>query len=381
MRRPGGGTEPLVHGMGTSLVDPDWPPIDPGEAAGVLAAYGWSGSVQVTWRSPRPMSAAALVQTAPAAYFVKRHHARVRSSADLVAEHDFARHLAEHDVTVPAVCRMANGATVLVRGPWRYEVHELAPGEDRYRDDPSWSPFHTPVDATAAGRALAALHLAAADYPATERALGPLMSSVAIIDAADPLAAAHAWFARRPKVTAAIATRPLLAELERLAVPFLAQLAPLRQGLERRWGHGDWHPSNLMWAGSPNQSAVAAVIDFGLCNRTFAAHDVAVAIERSAIDWLGLRPDRPPVDRRGALALLEGYRRRARPGAGFGHLVAAFLPLCHLEYALSEIEYFTSVIDSPGNATLAAEQFLLGHLRFLGEPAGAQLLEALDATG
>ncbi|MDA8297253.1 MAG: phosphotransferase [Actinomycetota bacterium] len=381
MRRPGGDTEPLVHGMGTSLVAPDWPPIDPSEAAEVLAAYGWSGAVQLTWRSPRPMSAAALVQRGREAYFVKRHHAAVRSSADLVAEHDFARHLAEHGVTVPAVCQMANGASVFAHGPWRYEVHERAPGEDRYRDDPSWSPFHTPADATAAGGALGALHLAAADYPAAERALGPLMSSVAIIDAPDPLAAAHEWFARRPTVTAAIAPRPLLAELERLAAPFLAQLAPLRQGLERHWGHGDWHPSNLMWAKSPDHSVVAAVIDFGLCNRTFAAHDVAVAIERSAIDWLGMRPDRTLVDRRGALALLEGYRQRARPGAGFGHLVAAFLPLCHLEYALSEIEYFTSVIDSPGNATLAAEQFLLGHLRWFREPAGAQLLEALDAAG
>lgn len=327
------------------------------------------------------MSSAALVQIGTETWFIKRHHVRVRSSADLLAEHDFARHLAGQNITVPALRHTAGGASVLERGPWRYEVHELAPGEDRYRDDPSWSPFHTPEDAAAAGRALADLHLAAADHRAIERTLGPLMNSVAIIDSADPLAAVDEWFARRPKLTAAIATRPLIAELERLCVPFLTRLAPLRRGLERHWGHGDWHPSNLMWTGTPDEPTVAAVIDFGLCNRTFTAHDVAVAIERSTIDWLGLRPDCPPVDHRAALALIEGYRRRARPGRGFGRLVAAFLPLCQLEYALSEIEYFLSSIDSPGNATLAAEQFLLGHLRFFHEPNGAELLAALEAIG
>ncbi len=44
-------------------------------------------SAAVTWRSPRPMSAAGLVRQAGGGVFVKRHDPRVRSTAQPAAEH------------------------------------------------------------------------------------------------------------------------------------------------------------------------------------------------------------------------------------------------------------------------------------------------------
>ena len=52
------------------------------------------------------------------------------------------------------------------------------------------------------------------------------------------------------------------------------------------------------------------------------------------------------------------------------------LPVVHLEYALSEAAYFTSVTRSAADAGLAYE-YLIGHARWFGQPQGAALLEFL----
>ena len=60
------------------------------------------------------------------------------------------------------------------------------------------------------------------------------------------------------------------------------------------WTHNDLHPSNLFWSNAGRDAEVTAVIDFGLCDRTNAVHDLAHAIERSMVDWLALIND-PPI--------------------------------------------------------------------------------------
>ena len=71
----------LVHGMGTENVVPDWPALTLAEVDAVLRRYPQAGGARaLTWRSPRPLSAAGLVETARGgSVFVKRHHRRVRS--------------------------------------------------------------------------------------------------------------------------------------------------------------------------------------------------------------------------------------------------------------------------------------------------------------
>jgi Ser/Thr protein kinase RdoA (MazF antagonist) len=386
----------LAHGMGKALVEPDWPPLTDDEVSTVLARYGWpDGAAAVSWRSPRPMSAAAVVQCGGEGVFVKRHHTRVRTAGQLAAEHALAAHLRALGVAVPAVLRtveptvkgdgeggtgrrVAGEATTVTSGDYVYEVHALAEGLDLYRDVPSWSPFTSPGHAHAAGAALARFHRASASFGLPERPPGVLTSSCAVVTAPDPVAAVARLAARRPGLASYLDQRPWRDDLTRYHLPAIRQVAPLLGALGRLWGHGDWHPSNLTWTSASPDADVAAVIDLGLANRTFAAHDLAVAIERSAVAWLDLADtghagaDIPAVD-----ALLDGYQTvrpltRAELAA-----VALLLPVIHVEYALSEVEYFTSVVASPDNADLAYDTYLVGHTRWFGSPEGSALLSHL----
>src|SRR5689334_9385693 len=59
----------------------DWLPLTDDELRGILGRGdpgGLGREPVVTWRSPRPMSAAALVRHGDTAVFVKRHHLGVR---------------------------------------------------------------------------------------------------------------------------------------------------------------------------------------------------------------------------------------------------------------------------------------------------------------
>jgi Ser/Thr protein kinase RdoA (MazF antagonist) len=205
-----------------------------------------------------------------------------------------------------------------------------------------------------------------------------LMNSCAVVTAPDPLAAVARLMARRPGLASYLDRRPWRDDLTRYHLPAISRVAPLLGGLGRLWGHGDWHPSNLTWSSASPHAGVVAVIDLGLANRTFAAHDLAVAIERSAVSWLDLADtgragaDFPAVD-----ALLDGYQE-VRPLTRTELLaVALLLPVVHLEYALSEVEYFASVVRSPGNADLAYDTYLVGHTRWFGGQEGSALLSHL----
>src|SRR5262252_943532 len=367
------------HGMGKALVEPDWPPLTGEEASTLLARFDLPGGTAVLrWHSPRPMSAAALVRCGGTEVFVKRHHKLVRTAAQLNAEHALADHLRALGVAVPAVLRLRGGGSVAASGDYEYEVHALAPGVDVYRDALSWEPFLSVQHARAAGAALARFHRASASFGLPERPPAVLTSSCAVITAADPLAAVGRLAARRPGLASYLDRRSWREDLTRYHLPAIRQVAPLLPGLGRLWGHGDWHPSNLTWTSPAPDAGVAAVIDLGLANRTFAAHDLAVAIERTAVAWLDLAEggradaDIPAVD-----ALLDGYQAvRPLTRAELAAL-PLLLPVVHIEYALSEVEYFASVAPSPDNASLAYDTYLIGHTRWFDGPDGLALLSHL----
>jgi Ser/Thr protein kinase RdoA (MazF antagonist) len=378
--RAAAGDAVRAHGMGRDLVEPDWPPLTDEEVAAVLARYGRArGAVAVRWRSPRPMSAAALVGCDGGEVFVKRHHTLVRTAVQLDAEHALAGHLRALGVAVPAVLRLPGGGTALRSGDYVYEVHEPAAGLDLYRDVPSWEPFISVPHAGSAGAALARFHGASASFGLPARPPAVLMNSCAVITAPDPLAAVAGLAARRPGLAQYLDERPWRDDITRYHLPAIGRLAPLLPVLGRLWGHGDWHPSNLTWTSPAADAGVAAVIDLGLANRTFAVHDLALAIERSAVSWLDLaesghaHPDLPAVD-----ALLDGYESvRALTPAELAAL-PLLLPVVHVEYALSEVEYFAHVVRQPGNADLAYHTYLVGHARWFGTPQARALLSHLQ---
>ena len=398
----------LVHGMGKDLVEPDWSPLTPGEVSTVLAQFATpatgpvSGSVPgpaavpastpvsspgesdtgdravIVWRSPRPMSAAALVRSGGDAVFVKRHHTLVRSAAQLAVEHAFVTHLGARGFPVPAVRRTLAGATTLTCEDFVYEVHEVAPGIDVYQDAMSWTPFTSLGHAWSAGAALARLHQAAAGFQHPARAPGVLINSSAVITAADPLAEVAAMQTRRPGLGRYLGSRDWRDGLARRLLPAVRRAAPLLATLEPQWAHGDWHPSNFTWDSADPDAQVAAVFDFGLANRTFAIHDLAIAVERSAVGWLELaEAGRADADLGAIDALLDGYESVRPLSLREAGALAEVLPVVHLEYALSEIEYFAGVVHSPANADLAYDTYLVGHARWFEGPERSAVLRHL----
>ena len=256
-----------------------------------------------------------------------------------------------------------------------YEVHAVAAGIDLYRDATSWTPFVSTGHAWAAGAALARLHQAAAGFGRPARPAAVLTSSCDVITAADPLAAVAAIARQRPGLARYLAGRDWRADLARHHLPVIRRAAPLLGALEPRWGHGDWHPSNLTWDSAAPDAQVAGVFDFGLANRAFAVHDLAVALERSTIAWLDLAESgRAGVDIAAVDALLDGYQTVRPLGPEEVAALPEVLPVVHLEYALSEIEYFADVVASPGLAGLAYDTYLIGHTRWFAGPEAAALL-------
>jgi Ser/Thr protein kinase RdoA (MazF antagonist) len=370
-----GPAEWRVHGLGRELVIADWPPLTDAEVGEVLRPlFGpVAAEAKVAWLSPRPLSSAGLVQLPGSTIFVKRHHIRVRDLQQLAAEHALASHLVGQGVAVPMVLSPA-----VQVGQWVYEVHSKARGLDIYRDAASWTPFRCLGHAHAAGAALARLHLAAASFALPERQPGVLLGSCALTLAPDPVAAVARLVADRPGLARSLAPYRWQDDFSRHVAPAARQLARYANHLPRTWGHCDWHPSNLTWTASGPKGEVAEVIDLGLANLTFAAHDVATAVERSTVPWLDLAErGRAEADIEAVDALLEGYESiRPLPPAEAA-AIPEVLPAVHIEYALSEVEYYADVVGSRPNADIAYYDYLIGHTRWFDEPEGSCLTEHL----
>jgi Ser/Thr protein kinase RdoA (MazF antagonist) len=329
------------------------------------------------WHSPRPLSAAAIVGTEAGSWFIKRHAQRVRSAETLTEEHRFMAHLRACGVPVPTVLADARGHTAVALGEWVYEVHATAEGVDLYRDAMSWTPVSDLAHARHAGRALAHLHDGAEGYAAAQRDTHLLVARCELIVAPDPIAALRAQLPQRLGLADYLAGRDWQVDFARVIAPLHHIAQPRLARQPRLWTHNDWHVSNLCWNGRGSDADVSAVLDFGLAAPTFALFDLATAIERNAIAWLELERGSEAAHIDVALALIDGYRERRRLEAAQLELLADLLPLVHVDFALSEVEYFHAITRSRANADVAYDTFLLGHATWFGTPPGQALLQAI----
>ena len=371
-----------AHGMDGTLVAPDWPPLRRDEIRTVLRQFpALNGPVQIVSCSPRPLSAAGTVATRAGRIFIKRHHRSVRNREGLLEEHRFVAHLAGAGGQVPRVFASGSGESAIELGEWTYEVHETPPGIDLYEEAISWTPFHGPAHARAAGEALARLHVASAGFEAPRRRPRPLVASFSIFAAADAAAELDRYLSARPSLAdhaavkaCAFDTLDLLERFHRELMPLLPELVPL-------WTHNDLHCSNLFWSDASGKASATAVIDFGLSDLTNAVHDIAHAIERNIVEWLVLvqdpaHPERVPIHFDHLEALLAGYESVRPLTDAEAAALAPMAALCHAEFALSESDYFLGVLHSEERARMAYDGWLLGHARWFGG-AGARLVDAL----
>lgn len=366
-----------VHGMAGNCEPAQWPALRFEEVSELLSGYADIGAVEcITWHSPRPLSAACLVQCVNSIVFVKRHHCTVRTVAILEEEHHFIDHLRTADMPIPAVLHDSAGSSATAIGEWVYEVHERAAGTDMYRDTMSWEPPASAEHALTAGAMLARMHRAASDYHAPQRHTHILVARSELLCAADPIAALQAQLLQRPALADYLRQREWQADLATVLAPWHAAAQPRLTQQARLWTHGDWHVSNLCWSGAGNDAEITAILDFGLAAATFALFDLATAIERNAVSWLQLERGADAAHADIACALIRGYRQQHVLTADAVHLLADLLPLVHLDFALSEVEYFNALGDTH-SAALAYDTFLCGHAAWFSMPPGHTLLRAI----
>jgi Ser/Thr protein kinase RdoA (MazF antagonist) len=382
-------TTAKTHGMDGKLVEADWRPLELPEVRALLSQFpGLGEPIEILSVSPRPFSAASVVSTAGRRVFIKRHHRSVRDREGLLEEHRFMAHLRAHGAAVPGVYRAASGETAIEKRDWTYEVHDAPEGVDVYEDALSWTPFLTATHAYSAGQALARLHLAARGFAAPRRTPRPLVASFTIFAAQDPRAEMERYLAARPALMDFAGTRDCCGEALELLAPFHAELAPLLPALKPLWTHNDLHASNLLWSDDTDHAQATAIIDFGLADRTNAVHDLAHAIERNIVEWLVLaqgseigdqgsgNAKNVPVHFDHLHALLAGYESVRGLSDKEAAALAPMTALCHAEFALSETDYFLSVLHREDYAPMAFDGWLVGHARWF-RGAGGELLDAL----
>jgi len=375
---------PKAHGLDGTLVEPDWPPLTLAEVRSVLADFdNMDGPIEIVSVSPRPFSAASVLAVGGGRVFLKRHSSTVRTAEALREEHHFMAHLRAKGVPVPQVFSTRAGDTVAESETSVYELHSVPSGLDLYADAISWTPFFSKTHAHSAGQMLASLHLAAESYEASSRSCRPLVASFTIFGSQDPGAEWDCYMQARPALASYLANGSIRDTALELLEPFHAELLPLLPKLKPLWTHNDLHASNLFWSDLTDNAHATAVIDFGLCDRTNAVHDLGHAIERNIVEWLTLmqnpnEPDVVRIHRDHLWALLDGYTSARPLTPAERAAIAPMLALCHTEFALSEADYFLTALHSEEKARVACEDYLLAHARWWRR-SGAALVDDVRA--
>ncbi|MDO5026167.1 MAG: phosphotransferase [Trueperella sp.] len=358
-----------------AIVEPTWPVISDDDAARVCAQIPDLPAefAEVTWFSGRPMAAACRAElTDGTALFIKRYSPALMVAPDLAAKHQFVNTLhAQHFPAVPFLS-FATGQTWL-QDHWFYEVSPWAPGTDPYRQLTSWQAPSNTRHWREIGRTAAQLRKAAADIPAPQVFPTVYQTRTRLV-LGNPLDAWEQWVKDFPELAQYLADRDFPADLT-LTEPFAAQLAELATE-PMRWTHGDLHASNLLWSGDQ----VCSVIDFGMAHPNPPLLDLAIAIERHAIDWLGitagnLHGARPQV----AAEIIAGYQEVLPLTANERRYLPALIALCQVEAGLVTVEYSRRAPVPAANADWAYDVYFKEHLQWFHTTPGQEFLAQISS--
>jgi Ser/Thr protein kinase RdoA (MazF antagonist) len=331
-----------------------WEPIADAEARAVLGA-----GAEIVARHRRWLFAVARCRTGTGEVYLKRQPPMRRDIEQLRRQHRLANHLADRGV--PA----ARALGLVEHGGMWYEVHEPAAGEDVYAGADSWDPFGSDAHVASAGRMLARLHAAGADFPdpAPQAQAGFVVQLGTV--ALEPVAAVDLLATARPAVADYLDGRAWRDPVAAAYTDAFDRLRPLLDALPARPLHGDWQTNNLFFAGDD----VSGIIDFHQADFAPRVLDLAVAVERNCFFWNAISAgDDRAFDLRQAELLVRSYAAALEPAeqAAFADVLA----VCQFEYGISFLDYYWGVERDREKADWAWETFVLGHARWWESPPG-----------
>jgi Ser/Thr protein kinase RdoA (MazF antagonist) len=285
-------------------------------------------------------------------------------------QHRLANHLADRGV--PA----ARALDLVEHGGLWYEVHEPAAGEDAYSGADSWDPFRCDAHVESAGRMLARLHAAGADFadrtPQAQAGFVVQLGTAAL----EPEAAVDLLAEARPAVAEYLDGRDWRGPVAAAYRERFDRLRPLLGELPVRPLHGDWQTNNLFFAGDD----VSGIIDFHQADFGPRALDLAVAVERNCFFWNAISAgDDTAFDLRQAELLVRAYEAQTPLEPAERAAFADVLAACQFEYGISFLDYYWGVERDREKADWAWETFVLGHAEWWGTTPGRRAAAAIGS--
>jgi Ser/Thr protein kinase RdoA (MazF antagonist) len=344
-----------------------WEPISDAEARGVVGE-----DARVISRHRRWLFAVARCRTGEGDVYLKRQPPMGRDIEQLRRQHRLTNHLADRGVPAARAVGLVEAA-----GLW-YELHEPATGEDVYTGTDTWDPFERDAHVVSAGRMLARLHAAGADFPdpTPQRQAGFVVQLGSV--ARDPAAAVERLATLRPAVAAYLANRAWRGPVEAAYTQLFDRLRPFLTALPQRPLHGDWQTNNLFFAGDE----CAGIIDFHQADHAPRLLDLAVAVERNCFFWNRISAgDDAALDLRQAELLVRAYDAETPLEPIERVVLADVLAVCQFEYGISFLDYYAGVERDRAKADWAWTDFVLGHARWWCSPAGRAAADTIRGWG
>jgi Ser/Thr protein kinase RdoA (MazF antagonist) len=347
------------------VTDRYWGPIEPSEAAAVLGR-----PVEIVAQHLRWLFAVARCRWDGGEAIVKRQPPMGRDPGQLHWQHRLANHLADRGV--PAVRSLG---FVMHDDLW-YELFDVARGDDTYAGVDTWEPFRSPRHVESAGRVLAALHEAGADFE--PRIPQPHRGFVVQLDTfgLSPVEAVELLAGERPAVAAYLAERSWRGPVQRAYTELFDRLRPMLPGLPTAPLHGDWQTNNLFF----RDDEVSAVIDFHQADYAQRLLDLAVAVERNCFFWNRISDgDDEAYDLEHARLLIEAYHAHSPISEAERSAFADVLAACQFEYGISFLDYYWGIERDEEKADWAWETFVLGHALWWQSEAGQRARAGIEA--
>jgi Ser/Thr protein kinase RdoA (MazF antagonist) len=350
--------------MGVS--DRHWGPIQPAEAAAVLGR-----PVEIVSQHLRWLFAVARCRFDGVELMLKRQPPMGRTNEQVRWQHRLTNHLADGGVPAARARELHHR-----EGLW-YEVFDVASGADTYAGVDTWEPFFSDAHVAAAGRMLARLHLAGAEFE--PRQPQPQAGFVVQIDLCRlaPVVAVEVMRDARPAVAEYLEGRG--AWSDRVDAAYRGtfdRLAPRLGDLARAPLHGDWQTNNLFFAGDE----VSGIIDFHQADFAPRLLDLAVAIERNCFFWNRISAgENDAFDLHAAGVLVGAYHRENPLTALERSLLPDVLEVCQFEYGISFLDYYWGVERDREKADWAWETYVLGHAEWWQTTPGRRARAGLES--